>query len=92
MKVTKDMIEAFIGSDQEACKYLEEIVNGEYKAEQFREDVHFILDETPSQTSYWEQVYPLIETLDEDQRYMAEKIANDMWERHHKPHDYGWGY
>ena len=39
MKVTKDMIEAFIGSDQEACKYLEEIVNGEYKAEQFREDV-----------------------------------------------------
>ena len=39
MKVTKDMIEAFIGSDQEACKYLEEIVHGEYKAEQFREDV-----------------------------------------------------
>ena len=39
MKVTKDMIEAFIGSDQEAFKYLKEIANGEYKAEQFKEDV-----------------------------------------------------
>ena len=39
MKVTKDMIKAFIGSDQEAFKYLEEIANGEYKAEQFKEDV-----------------------------------------------------
>ena len=39
MKVTKDMIEAFIGSDQEAFKYLKEIANGKYKAEQFKEDV-----------------------------------------------------
>ena len=60
--------------------------------EQFREDVHFILDESPSETSYWEKVYHLIEALDEDERYMAEKIASDMWERHHKPYDYRWGY
>ena len=43
MKVTKEMIEAFIGSDfasnQDLLKYLEEIANGEYKAEQFKEDV-----------------------------------------------------
>tara|TARA_Y100000766_G_C18717376_1_gene512116 strand:- start:7 stop:153 length:147 start_codon:yes stop_codon:yes gene_type:complete len=39
MKVTAEMIEAFIGSDQEFLKYLEEIANGEYKAEQFKEDV-----------------------------------------------------
>ena len=30
MKVTKEMIEAFIGSDQEAIDYLVEIANGEY--------------------------------------------------------------
>jgi len=39
MKVTKEMIEAFIGSDQEPLDYLEEIANGDYKAEQFKEDV-----------------------------------------------------
>tara|TARA_R110000782_G_scaffold269799_2_gene368609 strand:- start:503 stop:646 length:144 start_codon:yes stop_codon:yes gene_type:complete len=39
MKVTKEMIEAFIGSDQEPLDYLEEIANGTYKAEQFIEDV-----------------------------------------------------
>ena len=39
MKVTTDMIEAFIGSDQEAFKYLKDIANGKYKAEQFKEDV-----------------------------------------------------
>ena len=49
MKVTKDMIEAFIGSDQEAFKYLEEIANGEYKAEQFKEDVINYNIETRSQ-------------------------------------------
>ena len=39
MKVTKDMIEAFIGSDQEPLDYLEEIANGTYKHEHFIEDV-----------------------------------------------------
>ena len=40
MKVTKEMIEAFIGSDQEAINYLVEIANGEYLAiKQFKEDV-----------------------------------------------------
>jgi len=39
MKVTKDMIEAFIGSNETPTDILEEIANGEYKAEQFREDV-----------------------------------------------------
>ena len=39
MKVTAEMIEAFIGSDCEYLYYLEEIANGEYKPEQFREDV-----------------------------------------------------
>ena len=37
--VTKDMIEAFIGSDQNPLDYLQEIANGEYKAEQFIEDI-----------------------------------------------------
>ena len=39
MKVTKDMIEACIGSDQNPLDYLQEIANGEYKAEQFIEDI-----------------------------------------------------
>ena len=40
MKVTKEMIEAFIGSDQEAIDYLVEIASGEYLAiKQFKEDV-----------------------------------------------------
>lgn len=57
--------------------------------EQFSEDVHYILDDSPSYNSYWEQVYKLIEALDEDERYMAEKIADDMWERHtNKNYDY----
>ena len=57
--------------------------------EQFSEDVHFILDTSPSYNLYWEKVYDLIEALDEDERYMAEKIADDMWERHtNKNYDY----
>ena len=39
MKVTKDMIEAFIGSNETPTDILEEIANGEYKAEQFIEDI-----------------------------------------------------
>ena len=50
--------------------------------EQFREDVHYILDDSPSYNLYWEKVYKLVEALDEDERYMAEKLADDMWERH----------
>ncbi len=56
--------------------------------EQFREEVHFILDNSPSYNSYWEKVYKLIEALDEDERYMAEKIADDMWERYKRPYNY----
>ena len=57
--------------------------------EQFREDVHFILDNSPSHNSYWERVYKLVEALDEDERYMAEKIADEMWERHtNRNYDY----
>ena len=75
-------------------RYFDQHGSGDFYSpdDQFREDVHYILDESPSETSYWEKVYHLIEALDEDQRYMAEKLANDMWERHHKPYDYGWGY
>ena len=39
MKITKEMIEAFIGLDQNALDYLEEIANGTYKAKQFTEDI-----------------------------------------------------
>ena len=39
MKITKEMIEAFIGSDQNDLDYLEEIANGTYKAKQFTEDI-----------------------------------------------------
>ena len=57
--------------------------------EQFSEDVHFILDNSPTYNKYWEKVYQLIEKLDEDERYMAEKIAGDMWERHtNRNYDY----
>ena len=85
--IRKSLLEGYEG------RYFDQHGTGKYSPdEQFREDVHFILDESPSETSYWEQVYPLIETLDEDQRYMAEKIANDMWERYTRPHDYRWGY
>ena len=75
-------------------RYFDQHGSGDFYSpdEQFREDVHFILDESPSETSYWERVYSLIETLDEDERYMAEKIASDMWERYKRPHDYRWGY
>ena len=34
-------------------------------------------------------VYKLVEALDEDERYMAEKIADEMWERHtNRNYDY----
>lgn len=57
--------------------------------EQFREDLHFILDTSPSEDSYWRQAYEKIEALDDDERYMAEVLAQKMWERHtNKNYDY----
>ena len=74
-------------------RYFDQHGTGQYSPdEQFDENVHSILDNSPSETSYWEQVYRLIEALDEDERYMAEVIAEKMWERHRRPHDYRWGY
>lgn len=86
--IRKSLMEGYEG------RYFDQHGSGDFYSpdEQFREEVHFILDLSPSETSYWEKVYRLIEALDEDERYMAEKIASDMWERHHKPHDYRWGY
>lgn len=98
MRITKRRLrriikEAIIIEGGYEGRYFDQHGTGKYSPdEQFREDVHFILDESPSETSYWEQVYSLIETLDEDERYMAEKIASDMWERHTRPYDYRWGY
>ena len=39
MKVTREMIEAFIGSDENPIDILDDIANGDYKAEQFLEDI-----------------------------------------------------
>ena len=50
--------------------------------EQFSEDIHFILDTSPSERSYWRQAYEVIEALEDDQKYMGEVIAERMWERH----------
>ena len=99
MRITKRQLrkilkEAILREGGYEGRYFDQHGTGTFYSpdEQFREEVHFILDESPSETSYWERVYPLIETLDEDERYMAEKIASDMWERHTRPHDYRWGY
>lgn len=57
--------------------------------EQFSEDIHFILDTSPSESSYWRQAYEVIEALDEDEKYMGEVIAERMWERHtNRNYDY----
>ena len=49
--------------------------------EQFDEDLYSILDSAPSESSYWRKAYKLIEALDDDERYHAEAIAEEMWER-----------
>ena len=101
MRLTKRQLKRIIREEKSKLlreagyegRYFDQHGTGKYSPdEQFREDVHFILDESPSETTYWEEVYALIETLDEDERYMAEKIADDMWERYKRPHDYWWGY
>ena len=64
-------------------RYFDQHGTGKYSPdEQFDEDLHFILDTSPSYESYWRQAYELIEPLDDDEKYMAEKIADDKWERH----------
>ena len=55
--------------------------------EQFRENLHFILDTSPSKNSYWRQAYKFIEALDDDERYMAEVLAEKMWSNYKNPHD-----
>ena len=101
MKLTKRQLKRIIREEKSKLlreagyegRYFHQHGTGQYSPdEQFREDVHFILDTSPSYNSYWEKVYRLIEALDEDERYMAEKIADDMWERYKRPHDYRWGY
>ena len=39
MKITKKMIENWLGSDTDIPELLTEIANGEYKAKQFKEDI-----------------------------------------------------
>lgn len=84
MKLTKRQLRRIIVEAGYEARYFHQHGSGNFYSpdEQFREDVHFILDNSPSYNSYWEKVYRLIEKLDEDERYMAEKIADDMWERH----------
>ena len=39
MKVSREMIEEFIGCDENPIDILEDIANGSYKTEQFIEDI-----------------------------------------------------
>ena len=83
--IRKTLVEGYEG------RYFHQHGTGNFYSpdEQFREDVHFILDNSPSHNNYWKKVYELIESLDKDERYMAEKIADEMWERHtNKNYDY----
>ena len=57
--------------------------------EQFDEELRFILDNSPSESEYWQQAYKLIEVLDDDERYHAEAIAEEKWARWSNPsYDY----
>jgi len=38
-KVTKEMIENWLGTDTDITELLSELANGEYKAEEFKQDV-----------------------------------------------------
>ncbi len=71
-------------------RYFDQHGTGQYSPdEQFNEDLHFILDTSPSENSYWRQAYELIEALDDDEKYMGEVIAEKMWERHtNRNYDY----
>lgn len=71
-------------------RYFEQHGTGKHSPdEQFSEDLHFILDTSPSQRSYWKQAYELIESLEDDEKYMGEVIAEKMWERHtNRNYDY----
>ena len=73
-------------------RYFDQHGTGQYGPdEQFDEDLHLILDTSPSERSYWRQAYELIEALDDDEKYMAEVIAERKWAQHTE-RNYGYRY
>ena len=91
MIITRKQLRQIIREAGYEGRYFDQHGSGTFYSpdEQFREDVHFILDNSPSYSGYWEKVYNLIENLAENERYMAEKIADEMWERHtNRNYDY----
>jgi len=88
MKLTKRQLrkiikEAIISESGYERRYFSQHGTGKNSPdEQFNEDLHYILDTSPSKRSYWQQAYEVIEALDDDEKYMAEVIAERMWERH----------
>ena len=95
MKLTKRQLkriikEAIISEGGYEGRYFDQHGTGQYGPdEQFDEDLHLILDTSPSETSYWRQAYELIEALDDDEKYMGEVIAERKWEQHtNRNYDY----
>ena len=99
MKLTKRQLKRIIKEEKAKLlreyggyegRYFDQHGTGKYSPdEQFNEDLHFILDTSPSERSYWRQAYELIEALDNDEKYMGEVIAERMWERHtNRNYDY----
>ena len=91
MKITKRQLKQIIKKaiitetyeDGYEGRYFDQHGTGQYSPdEQFDEELHFILDTSPSESSYWRQAYKLIEALPDDEKYMGEKIADDKWEQH----------
>lgn len=95
MKLTKRQLkriikEAIIIEGGYEGRYFDRHGTMQYRPdEQFDEELHGILDTSPSEASYWRQAYALIEALDDDERYHAEAIAEEKWERHtNRNYDY----
>ena len=83
MKITRRQLRRIIIEAGYEGRYFDQHGTGQYSPdEQFREDLHFILDTSPSENSYWRQAYKFIEALPDDEKYMGEVIAEKMWERH----------
>ena len=88
MKITRRQLrkiikEAIISEAGYEGRYFDQHGTGQWSPdEQFDEELHFILDTSPSESSYWRQAYKLIEALPDDEKYMGEKIADDKWEQH----------
>ena len=90
MKLTKQQLKRII-KEEKAKLLRESSYEGRYfdrhgtmqyrPDEQFDEELHLILDTSPSEASYWRQAYALIEALDDDERYEAEAIAEEKWAR-----------